>query len=151
MLIMKIISIACIIGACCLLFSRCNDKISVDQQVDFTLECWHLQNTIRQGEEVELRLTLKQTTDIDGTEFYIGYIQLAGKGEVYDRDGTLLVNRELHELTSIVELDRRDPNNQQFTLFYKSLSSKNSEIQIIVADNFGQQRTLHISFTSESD
>lgn len=151
MLIMKSILTACVIGACCLLFSRCNDKISVDRQVDFTLECWHLQSTIRQGEQVELRLTLKQTSDFEGTEYYIGYIQLSGKGEVYDRDGTLLVNRELHELTSIAELDRRDPNNQQFTLFYKSLSSKNTELQIIVADNFGEQKTLDISFANDSE
>lgn len=148
MVIMKIILLVGTLSVLCMLLFSCNDKITVEREFDFAIECWHLQSTIRQGEEVELRLTLKRTDRFEGTEYYIGYIQLAGKGEVYDREGTLLVNRELHELTSVAELDRRDPNNQQFTLFYKSLSEKDTHIQIVVADSFSQERILDVTFTN---
>lgn len=144
---MKVVLLICAASVlCCMLFPSCNDKLNVNQQVDYSLECWHLPNTIGLDEEVELRLTLKRSADFEETDYYIGYIQLAGQGVLYDREETILENRELYELTSIAELDRRDPCKQQFTLFYKNTSNKSAEIQIVVVDSFGQERTLNVQF-----
>lgn len=151
MLIMKVVLLICAASVlCCMLFPSCNDKLNVNQQVDYSLECWHLPNTIGLDEEVELRLTLKRSADFEETDYYIGYIQLAGQGVLYDREETILENRELYELTSIAELDRRDPCKQQFTLFYKNTSNKSPEIQIVVVDSFGQERTLNVGFKTEN-
>jgi len=150
MLIMKVVLLICAASVlCCMLLPSCNDKLNVNQQVDYSLECWHLPNTIGLDEEVELRLTLKRSADFEETDYYIGYIQLAGQGVLYDKEETILENRELYELTSIAELDRRDPCKQQFTLFYKNTSNKSPEIQIVVVDSFGQERTLNVGFKAE--
>ena len=76
----------------------------------------------------------------------LGYIQMKGKGEVTDDEGTLLVNREFHALNDMVGVDRSDPLRHEFTLWYHNLSDKNVEIQFIVQDNFGQQAELAVSF-----
>lgn len=134
--------------AAVLLLVSCNDKIDVNREYDFALSCWHLPAEIVPGERVEIRFTLTRQGDFKGAEYYIGYIQLEGKGEVSDSEGTLLVNRELHELRAMPGLDESDPCRQVFTLFYTATSDKQSEVRFVVADNFGTQRELEVAFDS---
>lgn len=147
----RILAIGCTAALAVLLLYACNDKLDVQQEYDFSLSCWHLQSAIRKDESVEMRLTLNRSGDFRDTRYYIGYIQMEGKGEVYDKNGTRLVNRELHELETITDLDQNNPNEQVFTLFYKSLSSKSSQIRLVVVDSFNQERTLDIAFENNSE
>lgn len=124
----------------------CNDKIDVQQAYPFQLTSWYLPEEIAEEENVEIRLALTREGDFHDAEYYIGYIQMKGKGEVTDDEGTLLVNRELHALDGMAGIDRSDPMRQVFTLWYRSLSDKNAEIRFIVRDNFGQQAELAVSF-----
>lgn len=147
---MKIIIGACMVVLCVWLLCSCNDKIEVKQDYDFALSSWHLQSEIKNGEEVEIRLTLRRQGDFLGAEYYLGYIQMEGNGEVYDSEGTFLVNRELYELREISGLDASDPSAQVFTLFYRSLSDKKSVVKFVVEDNFHQHRELEISFSNDT-
>ena len=147
----RILAVGCVTALIVLFLYACNDKLDVQQEYDFSLSCWHLQSAIRKDESVEMRLTLNRSGNFRDTRYYIGYIQMEGKGEVYDKNGTLLVNRELHELETITDLDQSDPNEQIFTLFYKSLSSKSSQIRLVVVDSFNQERTLDIAFENNSE
>lgn len=147
----KILAVGCVAALAVLFLYACNDKLDVQQEYDFSLSCWHLQSAIRKGESVEMRLTLHRSGDFQDTRYYIGYIQMEGKGEVYDKNGTRLINRELHELDATADLDKSDPCAQVFTLFYKSLSTKSSQIQLVVMDSFNQERTLDIAFENDSE
>lgn len=147
----KILAVGCVAALAVLFLYACNDKLDVQQEYDFSLSCWHLQSAIRKGESVEMRLTLHRSGDFQDTRYYIGYIQMEGKGEVYDKNGTRLINRELHELDAMADLDKSDPCAQVFTLFYKSLSTKSSQIQLVVMDSFNQERTLDIAFENDSE
>lgn len=147
----RILAIGCTAALAVLFLYACNDKLDVQQEYDFSLSSWHLQSAIRKGESVEIRLTLHRSGDFQDTRYYIGYIQMEGKGEVYDKNGSLLINRELHELDAMADLDKNDPCAQVFTLFYKSLSTKGSQIQFVVVDSFNQERTLNIAFENNSE
>lgn len=147
----RILAVGCVTALIVLFLYACNDKLDVQQEYDFSLSCWHLQSAIRKDESVEMRLTLNRSGNFRDTRYYIGYIQMEGKGEVYDKNRTRLVNRELHELETITDLDQSDPNEQIFTLFYKSLSSKSSQIRLVVVDSFNQERTLDIAFENNSE
>ena len=147
---MKIIIGACMVVLCVWLLYSCNDKIEVKQDYDFALSSWHLQSEIKSGEEVEIRLTLRRQGDFLGAEYYLGYIQMEGNGEVYDSEGTFLVNRELCELREISGLDVSDPSAQVFTLFYRALSDKKSVVKFVIEDNFHQHRELEISFSNDT-
>ena len=147
----KILAVGCVAALAVLFLYACNDRLDVQQEYDFSLSCWHLQSAIRKGESVEIRLTLHRSEDFQYTRYYIGYIQMEGKGEVYDKNGTRLINRELHELEAMTDLDKSDPCKQVFTLFYKSLSTKSSQIQFVVMDSFNQERTLDIAFENDSE
>ena len=138
----KLIASSIMLTLLCLLGS-CDDKLEVQQAYDFSLTSWYLQKTISPDETVEIRLTLNR--------YQIGYIQIEGSGEVYDKKNIRLVNREMQPLDSIAELEGGDPCRQVFTLFYRNRSSKNAEIKFVAVDNFGQERDLDISFATETE
>ena len=108
-------------------------------------------HAIHPDETVEIRLTLNRSGNYEEAGYQIGYIQMEGSGEVYDKKKVYLVNREMQPLDSIAELDDSDPCRQVFTLFYHNRSSKNAEIKFVIADNFHQERELDISFQSETE
>lgn len=146
----KLIASSIILTLLCLLGS-CDDKLEVQQAYDFSLTSWYLQKTIFPDETVEIRLTLNRSGNYEEARYQIGYIQIDGSGEVYDKKNVRLVNREMQPLDSIAELDGSDPCRQVFTLFYRNRSSKNAEIKFVVTDNFHQKRELDVSFQSETD
>lgn len=146
----KLIASSIIFTLLCLLGS-CDDKLEVQQAYDFSLTAWYLQKTISPDETVEIRLTLNRSGNYEEARYQIGYIQMEGSGEVYDKKNVRLVNREMQPLDSIAELDGSDPCRQVFTLFYRNRSSKNAEIKFVVTDNFHQKRELDVSFQSETD
>ena len=138
---MKLIISGIMLTLLCLL-GGCDDKLEVQQAYDFSLTSWYLQKTISPDETVEIRLTLNRSGNYEEAGYQIGYIQMEGSGEVYDK---------MQPLDSIAELDDSDPCRQVFTLFYHNRSSKNAEIKFVIADNFHQERELDISFQSETE
>ena len=149
---MKNISYICI-GAlfAVLAFGSCNDDIDIRQDYDFSLSSWYLQEQIETGETVEIRFYLDREGDYEKAEYEIGYIQMEGKGEVTDSEGVRLVNREVRPLAEVPELDRENPVRQVFTLFYRSTSTRRSELKFFVRDNFGQERELAVTFDTAND
>lgn len=147
--IMKIITSCTFALLAGLGLAACNDKIDVKQDYDFALSCWHLPSEIVPGERVEIRFTLTRQGDFKGAEYYIGYIQLEGKGKVTDRTDMPLVSREIYELQTVSGLDADDPYRQVFTLYYTALSDERTEVRFVVVDNFGRERKLEVSFDSE--
>lgn len=129
---------------CPLLFAGCNDGIQVQQSYDFGISTWHLPEQARPGEAVEIRFTLRRQGDFKGAAYRIGYIQIAGQGEVFDNDGQHLVNRETMPLEDVADLDTRDPCEQIFTLNYRAAASEKSEVRFFVVDNFGLERSIDV-------
>ncbi|MBD9133610.1 MAG: DUF3872 domain-containing protein [Alistipes indistinctus] len=147
--VIKAVAICGVVAGAIWMLSSCNDKIDVRKDYDFTLSTWYLQKTIEQDEPVEIRFTLDKAGNYDGAEYSVGYIQMEGKGAVYDEAGTLLVNREMHALDDMANVDHSHPFKDVFTLFYRSVSDKKSELKFIVMDNFGQQTDITVNFEIE--
>ena len=119
-----------------LALSSCNDAIDIRQDYDFSLSSWYLQEQIETGETVEIRFYLDREGDYEKAEYGLGYIQVEGKGEVFDSEGVKLINREVRPLAEVPGLDTENPVKQVFTLFYRSTSAKRSELKFFVRDNF---------------
>lgn len=73
------------------LLGGCDDKLEVQQAYDFSLTSWYLQKTISPDETVEIRLTLNRSGNYEEAGYQIGYIQMEGSGEVYDKKKVYLV------------------------------------------------------------
>ena len=133
-----------------LAFSSCNDEIDIRQDYDFKLSSWYLQKQIATGETVEIRFYLDREGDYEKAEYELEYIQVEGKGEVFDSEGVKLVNREVRPLAEVPGLDTENPVKQIFTLFCRSTSAKRSELKFFVRDNFGRERELTVTFDTEN-
>lgn len=149
-IVMYVLAGACVVFLSVMLYS-CDDKLDIKQDYDFSLTSWHLPKAVKPGEVVEIRLTLNRSGNFAGAKYYIGYIQMDGKGEVYDKANTLLVNWELHELKAMADLNTDNPLKQVFTLFYRSLSDKAAEVKFIIEDEAGQQREMIVTFQNENE
>ena len=104
------ITVLCVLSAVILLlFARCDDSLEIKQAYPFKLYTWYLQKSIRNGEAVEIRFTLERSGVYEDAKYYIGYIQTGGKGEVFDLNETLLINRELHALDDMAGIDKEAP------------------------------------------
>lgn len=134
-----------------LALGSCDDKIDIWQDYDFSLSSWYLQKQIATDETVEIRFYLDREGDYEKAEYEIGYIQVEGKGEVTDCEGVKLVNREVRPLAEMPGLDTENPVRQMFTLFYRSTSTRRSELRFFVRDNFGREREMTVTFEVESD
>lgn len=133
-----------------LALGSCDDGIEIRQDYDFRLSSWYLQKQIATGETVEIRFYLDREGDYEKAEYEIGYIQMEGRGEVFDSESVRLVNREVKPLAEVPGLDTENPVKQVFTLFYRSTSAKRSELKFFVRDNFGQEREMTVTFDTES-
>ena len=142
--------VGCALALLACVFAGCDDRLEVQQAYDFSLSSWYLQEGIAPDEMVEIRLTLNRERDYREARYRIGYIQLEGEGEVFDKDGCRLVNRELADLSGIAKVDATDPCHQIFTLFYRNVGEDNPEIRFVAVDNFGVERTLDIPFSIEN-
>lgn len=148
---MKMIVFCGLLAVAILVLGSCADKLDIKKNYDFTLSTWFLQSGISLNETVEIRFTLRRSGVYEGAEYFVGYVQTEGKGELSDREGMLLENREQYELKAIPGLSGDGPE-QTFTLFYKCTSDKKrSRIKIIVSDNFGQEHELPIEFEIEAE
>lgn len=135
----------CGIFAALLSLFSCNDKINVQQAYDFGITTWYLQKTIKPGEPVEIRFYLTRKGYFADAKFSIGYIQIEGEGVVYDTGNTRLVNREFCALDDIP-----DQQDGVFTLYYRSMSDRDTTLKFIVMDNFGQTCELQIEFQNQT-
>lgn len=129
-----------------LALSSCNDEIDIRQDYDFNLTSWYLQKQAGTGETVEIRFYLNREGNYEKAEYELGYIQIEGKGEVFDGDGVRLVNREVRPLAEVPGLDKSNPQKYVFTLFYRSTGEKRSELKFFIHDNFQQEREMTVTF-----
>lgn len=116
----------------------CNEGLKVRQQYGFSLSTWHLPEYLPEGGTAEIRFTLHRDGNFHGAEYKVSWVQLSGRGAVFDTDGVLLEQQSPVPLAQVAELSNADPLNWKFTLFYRSLSAEGSEILFTVKDNFGQ-------------
>lgn len=133
-----------------LLLCSCNDGVDIKQDYDFSLSSWYLQKQVEMGETVEIRFYLTREGDYDKARYELGYIQMDGKGEVFDSEGTRLINREVMPLDAVPGLNTERPDKQVFTLFYRSTSSKRSELKFFLRDNFNREREMNVTFDVQS-
>lgn len=133
-----------------LLLCSCNDGVEIKQDYDFSLSSWYLQKQVEIGETVEIRFYLTREGDYDKARYELGYIQMDGKGEVFDSEGTRLISREVIPLNAVPGLNAERSEKQVFTLFYRSTSTKRSELKFFLRDNFNREREMNITFDVES-
>ena len=102
------------------------------------------------GEEIEIRFYLTREGDYKDARYRIGYVQIDGEGRVYDDDRRILTNREMYELNSVPGLDKANPRQWVYTLWYRVGSAKKAELRFFAVDNFDNERTYTVTLNPDT-
>ena len=124
--------VACIVCAC-------NSRLDITQNYAFDLFTMPYPKKIIQGETVEIRCQITKEGDYTGTNFFIRYFQMDGKGELRLDDGRVLTPNDLFPLT-----------NDAFRLYYTSHCTDQQNLDVYIVNNFGQVVQKTFSFSNES-
>lgn len=142
-----ILSIALIIFG--LSLSGCG-KPAVQTAYDFSLSSWHLPNSAKNGDEIEIRFYLTRAGDFRDAAYRFGYIQLDGRGRLYNTNRVIYPSREEHPLEAVPDLDTSNPKRWVYTLTYRHLGPNKSSLRFFVIDNFGNQRTYDVEINPDT-
>jgi hypothetical protein len=138
--IRKILAISVWLVAIGLLACACSDNLDIRQDYVFDLETMPVPKKVKEGETVEIRCQLIREGNYQDTKFYIRMFQPDGVGQLKMDDGRILQPNDLYPLTKEV-----------FRLYYTSLSSDQSVIDVYIEDSFGQVVQKTFSFQNEND
>jgi hypothetical protein len=144
----KILSLALLL--CALSFNGCNDAPNVKTAYDFSLSSWHLKESAKPDEEVEIRFYLSREGNFRDASYRFGYVQLDGEGRIYNNSRRIYTDREEYNLSEVPGLDTSDPNKWVYTLFYRHSTDKKSDLQFFVIDNLGNRREYEIEFDTDT-
>lgn len=126
-----------------LAMSSCSDDLDVQQSYPFTVEVMPYGDKIKQGETVELRLTIVPEGNYANTLYTIRYFQ-------YDGDGTL----KLVDGPALVNNDRVLLESKTFRLNYTAKSSDAHKFLVVIQDNFNStpwEQTFEFNSKSGED
>lgn len=113
------------------------DEIEIQNDFPFELQVMPVPKDIANGENIEIRITLKRSGNYLGTKYFIRYFQFDGKG----------ILRYYNELPYLPNDLYSIPENQ-FRLYYTSNSTVSQSFDIWISDNFGNEKQLTFQFNS---
>ncbi len=113
------------------------DEIEIQNDFPFELQVMPVPKDIANGENIEIRITLKRSGNYLGTKYFIRYFQFNGKG----------ILRYYNELPYLPNDLYSIPENQ-FRLYYTSNSTVSQSFDIWISDNFGNEKQLTFQFNS---
>jgi len=122
------------------LFTSCSkDTIEIQDNFSFEMKVMPVPENVVNGQTVEIRIIIQPRGNYSDTKFYIRYFQFEGLGELrYNNDPAYLPN-DLYHLP-----------DEQFRLYYTSLSSISQSFEIWISDNFGNEKQLSFHFNSSN-
>ena len=146
---MKRIKSLFVLAVMAALFIGCQKDVileKVKKDYEFNLTTWYLPSEISQIELVKIRFYVEREAVYEDAEYEFGFVQLKGKGTVFDEQFHIFKSQDIIPLPQISTYDGSNPARLEFTLFYANNSGVSPEINFFVRDNFGQESEIKVSF-----
>lgn len=134
----QILYLFILIALLSVILTSCRKKeLDVQQDFPFEVNVLPIPSEIANGQTVEMRFTIKTTGNYNEAKYFIRYFQYEGLGRLsYYNDAPYLPN----DLYSLPE--------EQFRLYYKSLSAVTQNFTVWISDNFGNEKEMSFQFNS---
>lgn len=118
-----------------LLFSSCDDELSIKTDYDYSIEMLPIPRKLGKGESVLLEFSIIREEYYSETAFKFRYFQMEGKGTLYDS------RRQRLSMNTLYKIDKDD-----FVLVYQSDSDETQQLDFVFFDNFGKKVDYSIKF-----
>ena len=127
-----------IVGFC---LSACYHKLDIQQAYEFDLRTMPIPKEIKVGETVEIRCTLIEKGSFVDNHYSIRFFQFSGSGELrLGKDGKAFLPNDRYPLP-----------DKEFRLYYTSKSDESQEFEVVISDNFENERKLEFRFNAKRD
>lgn len=113
------------------------DKLEIQNDFPFEVQVMPVPKDIANGDTVEIRITLKRSGNYTGTKYFIRYFQFDGQGTLRYYNATPYLPNDLYSLP-----------DDQFRLYYTSLSTVSQSFDVWISDNFGNEKQLSFKFNN---
>ena len=119
-----------------LLFGSCNkEELDIKQNFPFEVNVMPVPKDIKNGQTVEIRMTVQPSGSYIGTKYNLRYFQFDGKGTLRHYNETPYLPNDLYPLPQ-----------KEFRLYYTSASTVSQTFDVWVSDNFGNEKKLEFRF-----
>lgn len=132
------IFIGCCVIAILFTVSACSESLDIQQVYPFSVETMPVPKKLKVGESAEIRCTLKREGWFEDARYTIRFFQTDGTG-ILKMDSTIFLPNDRYLLTK-----------EAFRLYYTSLSSEPSVLDVYVEDDAGQMAKLSLNFGNDN-
>ncbi|WP_229728448.1 DUF3872 domain-containing protein [Epilithonimonas arachidiradicis] len=123
-----------------IVFNSCqNDDLDIKQNFPFDVKMMPIPSKIKEGETVEIRMSLKTSANFSETKYSIRYFQYEGSGKL-----------QHHYDVPYLPNDEYLLPHKQFRLYYTSESQESHQFSIWIKDSFGNEKQLDFEFGNAS-
>jgi len=138
--ILNLLTYSFILIVISIFFNSCQDNdLDIKQNFPFEVNVMPFPSKIKEGETVEIRMSLETAANFIETKYSIRYFQYEGSGKLqYYSDPPYLPNDE-YTLTQ-----------KQFRLYYTSESQDSHVFSIWIMDSFGNEKKVDFEFDNAS-
>jgi hypothetical protein len=114
-----------------------NNELEIQNNFPFEVKVMPVPAAIANCNTAEIRLTIQRSGNYSNTQYFIRYFQFDGQGTLqYCNEPPYLPN-DLYSLP-----------DDQFRLYYTSLSSVSQSFDVWISDNFGNEKQLSFQFNN---
>jgi hypothetical protein len=119
------------------LLSCDKDELEIQNDFPFEVTVMPVPKDIANGQTVEVRLTIEQTGNYTGAQYFIRYFQFDGQGTLRYYNEPPYQPNDLYPIPT-----------EQFRLYYTSNSTVSQSFEVWISDNFGNEKQLSFEFNS---
>lgn len=123
-----------------LLLAGCDQKPDIQRSYDFHIETLPVAGKLAKGQTAEIRCRLVREGRYAGAKYTYRYFQPDGKGTLRMEDGPALAPNDLYDL-----------GQEEFRMYYTSLSEDRQVIDIYFLDNGGRRFVLSLAFNASNE
>ena len=124
------------------LFVSCSkdNQLEIQNNFPFEVEVMPVRKEIAYLQAVEIRVKIKRSGYYDDTQYFIRYFQYEGEGQLKYYDDPSYQPNDTYDLPK---------PNEQFRLYYTSISKVSQSFSIWISDSFGNEREVKFEFKNK--
>ena len=123
---------------CSVVFTSCEkDELEVQQNYPFELKVMPVPGEVKNGQTVEIRVTIERSGNFNDANYSIRYFQFDGQGTLRYYDEQPYLPNDLYPLPT-----------EQFRLYYTSTSAVSQSFDVWISDSFGNEKQISFQFNS---
>ncbi|MDM1039036.1 DUF3872 domain-containing protein [Myroides odoratimimus] len=116
-----------------------DDELEIQNNFPFEVNVMPVPKDVANGQTVEIRITIKRTSNYNNTQYFLRYFQFDGQGTLQYYNEPPYLPNDLYSLPT-----------EQFRLYYSSTSTVSQSFNVWISDSFGNEKQINFQFNNSN-